>query len=250
MCWSGEASFVLAAAGLGTTGYAVWTKESPRLYITLCYFSLMELLQAFTYPVIDQCSLASNQTATMLGYLHITFQPFFINALSMYFIPEAVRRKIEWPVYGLCFLSALVMIFQIFPFEWAGHCHLGWIACSDRLCSVSGNWHIAWEFPVNGLMNFVTTAPVIEWLSVTPTYMIVGFILPLLYGSWRFTLYHFLIGPQLSMLLTDNPNEVPAVWCLLSIGILILVVKTPIRKYMFVRKWLLWPKHIREQEAA
>ena len=65
-------------------------------------------------------------------------------------------------------------------------------------------------------------------------------MLPFIYGSWRFTIYHFLVGPQLSMLLTSNPNEVAAIWCLLSIGILILVVKTPVREVMFIRRWFLW----------
>jgi hypothetical protein len=44
------------------------------------------------------------------------------------------------------------------------------------------------------------------------------------------------------MLLTNNPNEVAAIWRLLSIGILLLVVKTPIRRFMFVKSWWLWPK--------
>jgi hypothetical protein len=52
------------------------------------------------------------------------------------------------------------------------------------------------------------------------------------------------------MLLTDNPNEVAAIWCLLSIGILLLVVKTPLRKVMFVRKWFLWPKEKDASESA
>jgi hypothetical protein len=51
--------------------------------MALGYFSSMEVLQAFTYSVIDQCALPSNQIATLLGYLHIAFQPFFINMLSM-----------------------------------------------------------------------------------------------------------------------------------------------------------------------
>jgi len=60
MCWSGEASAVLAVVGLGTTAYAAYKKEPAPLWIALGYFSLMELLQAFTYSVIDQCSLPSN----------------------------------------------------------------------------------------------------------------------------------------------------------------------------------------------
>jgi hypothetical protein len=71
MCWSGEASAVLATVGLATTAYVAYKGEDKSLWIPLAFFSLMELLQAFTYSVIDQCSLPSNQVMTLLGYLHI-----------------------------------------------------------------------------------------------------------------------------------------------------------------------------------
>ncbi len=77
-------------------------------------------------------------------------------------------------------------------------------------------------------------------LQKTVGNLIAGIILPFLYGSWRFTIYHFLVGPRLAMLLTDNPNEVAAIWFLLSIGILIIVVKTPVRHLMPVKRWPLW----------
>lgn len=240
MCWSGEASAVLAGIGLATTAYAAYKKEDPRLYLALGYFSLMELLQAFTYSVIDQCSLPSNQIATIFGYLHITFQPFFINLISMYFVPNVIRKKIEWPVYTLCFISAIIMLLQLYPFDWAGTCELGRNMCAENLCSVSGDWHIAWNVPTNGMLNFITVDSWARFLSLYPSYFFVGILLPFIYGSWRFTIYHFLVGPQLSMLLTSNPNEVAAIWCLLSIGILILVVKTPVREVMFIRRWFLW----------
>jgi len=246
MCWSGEASAVLATIGIATTAYAAYKKEDPRLYTALGYFSLMELLQAYTYTVIDQCTLPANQIATLLGYLHISFQPFFINLISMYFIPNRIRKKIEIPVYALCFISAIFMIIQLYPLDWAGDCEIGRSLCGEILCSVSGNWHIAWDIPVNGIGNyFYNTSNLLLQLLFRdgfPSYVIVAFLLPLLYGSWRMTIYHLMVGPLLAMALTNDVNERPAVWCLLSIGILLLVVKTPIRKFMFVNSWWLWPK--------
>jgi len=132
MCWSGEASLTLAAVGLGATVYAAHKKESPLLWMTLGYFSLMELLQGFTYSVIDECGLPSNQIATLFGYLHIAFQPFFINALAMYFVPEHVRKKISIPVYSLCFVSAIIMLIQLYPFDWPLAAH-----CVGKYCALS-----------------------------------------------------------------------------------------------------------------
>lgn len=241
MCWSGEASLALATGGVVFAGLSAYKKESYMLWLPLVYFSSMELLQGLTYSVIDQCALPSNQIATLLGYLHISFQPFFINMLAMYFIPAIVRQKIQGWVYGVCFVSAIFMLLQLYPFEWAGRCILGYFFCSDRLCSASGNWHIAWEVPVNGLTNAIAAHPFWGYVFTGyPTYKIAVFFLPLLYGSWRLTIYHFLIGPSLSMALTTNMNEVAAIWCLLSIGILALVIKTPIRRLMHVPYWPLW----------
>lgn len=247
MCWSGEASAVLATIGIATTAYAAYKKEPAPLWIALGYFSSMELLQGFTYMFIDNCGHPANQIATLLGYLHIAFQPFFINALSLHFIPKEKAAKVAPWTYAFCFFSVIVMMIQLYPMEWAGQCVQGVSTlCGETLCSVSGEWHIAWDVPTNGLGNwFADTAA-----RGFPTYWAAAFLLPMLYGSWRITIYHILVGPLLADLLTDNPNEWAAIWCLLSIGILILVVKTPIRKYMYVNKWFLWRKEPAQEKKT
>lgn len=238
MCWSGEASAVLASVGIGSTLYAAYKKEPAALWMTLGYFSLMELLQAYTYSVIDKCALPSNQVATLLGYLHIVFQPFFINAMAMHFIPQRITIKIAPWVYACCFLNAVFMLIQLYPFVWAGHCTSGHSLCAQQLCSVSGNWHIAWQVPTNDLGEWFST----PLFRSFPTFSFVAFIIPIIYGSWRFNLYHFLMGPVLTILLTDNMNERPAVWCLLSIAFLLIVIKTRIRQILYVKSWPLWWK--------
>lgn len=227
MCWSGEASAVLATIGLGSTIYLAVKEEKKELWVPLGYFSLMELLQAVTYQYIDGCDEPVNQVLTFLGYIHIAFQPFLINMVSMYFIPERVQKKISWFVYGICFFGTILMLVKLYPFEWAGECVSGEVAmCGENLCSVHGTWHIAWNVPINAieyLYFFGYTAP--------------AFILPLFYGSWRMSVYHVIVGPGLAYLLTDNYNEWPAVWCLFSIALLLAVIKTPLRKILHVRKY-------------
>jgi hypothetical protein len=46
--------------------------------------------------------------------------------------------------------------------------------------------------------------------------------------------FHALIGPLLAAQLTPNPNEIPAIWCLFSIGIAMIAVFPP------VRRWFEW----------
>jgi len=245
MCWSGEASAVLAIMGIATTVYAACNKEPAPLWIALGYFSLMELLQAFTYPVLGECANPYNQVATLFGYFHITFQPFFINAVTLYFIPAAIRRRIAMPVYALCFIGAIFTLFQLYPLSWAGACDPSRPLCAERLCSVRGNWHIAWDVPTNGLGNWFVHSGIRALSDGYPGYVLTAFLLPVLYGSWRAVTFHYLVGPFLSQNLTNNHNEWPAIWCLLSIGILMLVVKTRLRDLLHVRRWPFWPKRWR-----
>lgn len=247
MCWSGEASAAVAAIGLGSTAYAAYRGEPAPLWTALGYFSLMEVLQAFTYIFIDDCYSPANQIATFLGYLHIAFQPIFGNALFMFFIPDQVRRRIQLPVYALCAMSAVFMLIQLYPFPWAHSCTIGKILCSDLLCSVHGRWHIAWNVPYNAIGEIHYKIPVLD--SGFFTYTLAMFVLPALYGSWRMTLYHILLGPLPARLLTDNLNEFAAVWCLVSIGFLLIVVKTPVRKILYVNAWPLWPQQTTQRKA-
>jgi hypothetical protein len=60
--------------------------------------------------------------------------------------------------------------------------------------------------------------------------MFVSFLLPLLYGAWRFTVFHALFGPLLAARLTGNVNEVPAVWCLFSLGLVLMALSPAFRQ--------------------
>jgi hypothetical protein len=247
MCWSGEASAVLAVSGFASTAYFYSRGESKVLCLALAYFSLMELLQAYTYSVIDECFNPSNQVATFLGYMHIAFQPFFVNAVTMHFIPQPLKQRIAPWIYILCFAAATVFMMRIYPFDWASFCydrHYQFLPglnmkfdmpfCGKQICSTSGQWHIAWAIPASGS------------IAMANSYMYAAFLLPLLYGSWKLVLYHALTGPLIAYLTTNNMNEWAAVWCLYSIGLLLLLIKTPIRHYLHVSNWygLSYPKFL------
>jgi hypothetical protein len=230
LCWSLEASAIVTGVGVAATGFSFARKDPPAIWATIAYFSLMEGLQTATYTVIDACGTPANQLLTILSFVHICFQPFFINLISMSFIPPSVRHRVAPSVYVLCAMSAFVMLAQLYPFNWLAPCEIGDVLCGDRLCAITGTWHIGWEIPYRML----------GFLGGFPTYLIVGFALPLLYGSWRMTLFHFIAGPAAAYLSTNNPNEWPAVWCLYSVGLILIVVLTPLRRAMVVRSWI-WP---------
>ena len=88
MCWSFSASIIFTTIGLLASIYLIKKRDDKFLWIPLIYFSMMELLQVFAYLFLNQCDLPINQIITYLSYLHIVFQPFFINMVLMHFIPK------------------------------------------------------------------------------------------------------------------------------------------------------------------
>lgn len=235
MCWSATASIAMVAAGTGVTAIAVRRKMPVGIWMTLGYFTFMEALQVAGYAVLDACGTSQNQAVTVLSYLHIVFQPFFINAFAMELVPNPVKARIRLWVYGACGASAAVMLAQLLPMPSVGSCVPGSPLCGETWCTVSGNWHIAWNVPYNALM--VPFDQMIGRLSGFPTYLVAAFVLPLAYGAWRFVLLHALAGPILAIALTDNANEAPAVWCLFSIAILLIGLSTRVRRTFTASTW-------------
>lgn len=238
MCWSETASLAMVGLGAGAT---VWTAARRRRWpvpLALGYFTAMEALQAAGYWVIDDCGSPANRAITLLSYLHIAFQPLVINAFLLELVPQEVRRRAARWVLGAAGLSAVVMLMQLYPFTWAGSCAPGSYLCGAELCLRSGNWHIAWDVPYNGLL-----VPLDEWLGHAtsfPTYLATVFLMPLAYGAWRFVLFHLVAGPVLASLLTSDPGEMPAVWCLFSIGILLIGSSRAVSARFESTGWGLW----------
>lgn len=235
MCWSATASTVFAVTGFGAAAWMALKKdpEPAALWVCLAWFGLMEAIQAASYPFIEQCESPANQLLTLAGYLHISFQPFFINAVALYFMPKEAARKVAPLAYFVCFVGAALMLIQLYPFAWAGHCAPARPLCGGGvLCTVSGQWHIAWLLPINGIGNELADKSFLGYGFIS--YAVAAFYLPGLMGSWRFTLFSYLAGPVLAGMTTSNVNEWPAVWCLFSIGLLLVAMVTPLRRLLYV----------------
>jgi hypothetical protein len=222
------ASVGMVGLGAAATAYALHRREAPAIPAAFGYFTAMEALQVAGHAVVDRCGSPTNQAVTLLSYLHIAFQPFFINAFAMAIRPRQPKPAIRWLVWGSCALVAATMLLQVYPFEWAGACIAGATLCGTLLCTASGEWHIAWSVPYNAIVP-----PIELWdgFRLTfPGYMAAAFVLPLFYGAWRFVLFHLLAGPGLASLLTSDPREMPAIWCLFSIGLLLVGLVPRLRR--------------------
>ena len=239
MCWSGEASAAIAVGGLASAYFLKRKGEPKEVYVPTAYFVLMEGLQAVTYLVVGDCGGVANTWLTRLAVLHISFQPFFINMLGMEFIDPEVKARIKGWVYLLCGVTAAFCVARMFSmYDLFGRCEVGLALCSHtQTCAYRGEWHIGWNVMLNGLNE--------GWRW----YIFTGFLVPVFYGSWKWSLYHYLVGPLLASLTTADVNERPAVWCLFSTCIIALLVNTRLRNYIYVKRWMTW-RFLRGQEQA
>jgi hypothetical protein len=224
MCWSESASIGATAIGAVATVYAAKKDIPKERTFALGFFTLMELLQAVSYIWIGQCDVHANALLTYLSYIHIAFQIPVANAFMLSYISPKARKKWLKPVMIMSFIATFFMLLKVvIPFIWEAPkewmCKTGDILCGPKACSYMGNWHLAWRLPLLGIdpFNLVYTGLV--------------FILPVFYGNWRISLFHFIVGPFLAFLLTTDRNESPAIWCLFSIAILCAIFFTPLKKW-------------------
>ena len=244
MCWSMGASVAMSAVGVAGTGYLIARGKPAAFWLPMGYFTAMEILQAVSYPVVDQCDLRSNQIVTLLGYVHIAFQPLFFNILCLHFLPRDYAERIRVPVYTVCVAAAAGSLAMLIPLESAGLCDDGRMMCAQRMCTYMGEWHLAWELPFNGWGNGFADHWLL-WIAEDGfiAYQTAFFFMPLIYGAWRLAVYFYLTGPYLVTYLTDNLDEQPAIWCLLSIAMLILLLTPPLRRHLYVARppvWMRW----------
>lgn len=225
MCWSGGASVAATAIGVVATAYAAKMKVPKARIVALGFFTLMELLQAASYIWINRCDASGNILLTNLGWIHIAFQIPVANAFMLSYVSEKRRRKWFGPVtivslVGSAFLLAKLVIPMLWtvPQEWM--CKIGDALCGTNSCSYLGNWHLAWKLPLLGIDPY------------NLVYFGLVFILPVFYRSWRISLFHFIFGPFLASLLTTDKNEVPAIWCLFSIALLVAMFFGPLRRWL------------------
>lgn len=240
MCWNVEASAAMVALGSAVVVVTYRRGDAPAIWVTLGFFTFMEALQVWGYMELDQCGTTANKSVTIASYLHIAVQPFFINAFTMELVPASVKRKVRFWVYSACAISTAIMLVQILPLPALATCLPGSPLCAEQWCTVSGDWHIAWDVPYNGLV-----LPIERLLGIYPgfpTYMVAAFVLPLVYGAWRFVIVHAFAGPILAAGLTSNPNEMPAIWCLFSIAILLIGLSKVCRKKVSTDHW--WGRRV------
>lgn len=229
MCWSEGATLAMVGIGAAAAGITARRGEPVAIPATLAFFAVMEALQWVGYQSVDRCDLGGNRWATILSYIHISLQPIFINAFGMAICAPMLSAKARRRVFLAAGAVSALLLFRMVAVEAIGPCLPGSTLCGPGWCTLTGNWHITWDMPLNNLFGWLSGGVFGGWAAF-PDYMLAVFVLPLFYGAWRLVLVHFALGPFLAYVLTDNPNEFPAIWCLFSVGLVLVALSPLVRR--------------------
>lgn len=210
MCFNQELSLFFGLVGVGAS-YYFYKKKYIFASISIFYFSLMEFIQFFQYTVIDQCNNKVNKILTIIGYIHICFQPIFFNLWLFEF-----TKKRNFSILKLGIVSGLLLLSRLFFVNDKNLCNEKTEPlCGKKICSFSGEKHVAWNLrlrnggvswitPSIGLHFFMWAAPVLTLFEIKP---LIAFFITL---------------PILAILITKNIHEMPAIWCFTGIAQLLL----------------------------
>lgn len=208
MCFSENISLAIGLTGLLASVY--FYNINKYASIGIGYLALMEIIQYLQYKVIDQCGNKYNKLLTIIGYVHICFQPLFFNVWLF-----AFTNNPNFIFLYMSFFAGLLLASRLFYVKDSELCDTNnEPVCGKRNCSFSGERHIAWNVrlrapgkdwftPSIGLHFFMWVIPVLTTLQLKP-------ILAML-----------LTGPYLAAL-TNNIHEKPAIWCYTGISQMLL----------------------------
>lgn len=208
MCFSESISLLIGVCGLLSSAYFYIYLMNIYASIGIGYFALMEIIQFFQYRVINQCKNPYNQFLTILGYLHICFQPVFVNLWLFAFISTAPNFTFIY----LSLFAGILLASRIFFVKDEELCDgLNEPLCGKRTCAISGKRHIAWQVRLRAAGKYWFTPSIglhfFMWVIPTLTLVQLKPLLALL-----------LTGPYMGFLLTKNIHEQPAIWCYTSIA--------------------------------
>jgi hypothetical protein len=247
MCFSGEMSAFFALTSVVAAALLYQRHRSVKFSLAILYFGSMELLQTVQYLYIAEpndgfsmCKNPTNQFLTVLGGIHICFQPYFCNmALFTLKRRKSLRYRIQNDiVQNLCLLGGLWMVSRyLLAILWPDHADLAaqpseacpnyeWIrdgydagvgrltpnlpghSCTFRSHSNTG--HLGWALPLYQATYFVPGVAIHSFLMFAPAIArndLIG------YFAATATL---LTGPVVAAFITPSMSEQASIWCFFS----------------------------------
>lgn len=215
MCLNIHASIAMSVIGVLVSTY-VFFKMNFIIAFGIFYFTLMEIIQAVGYTVVDECDNKLNQAMAYLNYIHISFQPFvftlFVFALLRF---HNLTHVNDFSV--ILFIELIASFFfvsRLFGKNKSTTCNL----CGPEVCVKSGKYHIKIETPLRTDPEYYTPNLFIHFLF---------FFIPILFlgpAGIAISIFIFVTFIIVVKSLKLKANEASTTWCFISVAQLTLAI--------------------------
>jgi hypothetical protein len=169
---------------------------------------------------LDDCDSKINQILTVIGFLHICFQPYFTHTFSGAFVTNPAKVAQFKVIKNLALVMGCMMFSRWILFSAPEHnlkcANTEWLR-GDRACTFRGNYHLAWSMPLHAPTYFMPSNNIHFFMMFAP-YIALG------REMWLHGFILFATGPLLSSIITPNLYEQASIWCFFSIGQVCLAV--------------------------
>jgi hypothetical protein len=223
MCFSETQSFINAFVLIIGS---IFVYPKFRLSIVLIFLSLKDLIQGFLYKYQDNEKL--EHILTVLSWIHICFQPLFVNIFMSNF---SQNKNNYWNIiFIICFLYGIYTLTTLNEFDIQNDPDC--ITknnkndfCSKHTTSYIGKYHIAYKFNRDNDTLFFPTIYLI--LMFIPSLFTNSRILGIIWGLF--------VGLIYIIFNNIGKGEKAAIWCFLSIIIIlpISIFNKQISKILF-----------------
>lgn len=214
--WS-KVSFITTLLS-GTIG--LYYHIDIRIILFAYFLAIMEFIQYLLYKYLDTCN-DTNKWLSVAAWIHISWQPFFVNLLSSAFAPN--KQKEYNIILLLCSVFAIANMIRIrelsIIYKEKDKCDNKGdttVLCQTKTCSFEGQYHVAYGFNLNSA----------DTNSYTPSmfmHIFLIFIPAILLGPRSIALVHAIIA-ILSGLFITKAGEVAAVWCVNAMVLMIFTL--------------------------
>ena len=209
--WS-LASFSVLAVSVAV---CMMNKAPWQITVAVVYLALKEMLQLHLYNNIDSCS-ETNKSLTTLSWVHISFQPVFMNLFisafskhkELYNMPVALSL-----IFGIANMMRIKEVRGNINYPCKPNDNKQINMCRPQTCSYMGKYHVAYGFE---LASADAEAP---WTPSIFTFYLLMFAPAFILGDWQLASINLSVALASSHFLSHDAGEAAAVWCLNSFWI-------------------------------
>ena len=195
-------------------------KTPLTITLPLFFLASKELIQCLLYYNLESCN-SNNKWLTAAAWLHVSFQPFFVNLFISAFSKNPTEYKI--PLI-LCLIFGVFNILRLKEFSMNNllndsSCipNIKNNVCRNTTCSINGERHLAYGFNLSSTDIGYFTPSLFSYvlLSFGPAFII---------GDWQLAGIHLSVAVLSSLFARKDAGEAAAVWCVNSFWVVFFAI--------------------------